>query len=860
MEMNSRTLSTFEDSRMHVSSVAEIFQSMGASLRTWMTNAAIVIGLVALSACSGGAKTEQNADTNATIQSVQYTGPAPQSADVQAFKNEFWVNVAVSTRCGGCHNETKGQAPEFARGDDVNQAYSAALQVVNLSQPELSRVVAKVSGGHNCWTSSTSVCADILTTWIRNWASASGNAGTGTQIQLVAPTNDKVIAGMPIKTFPVDTAGFKSTLYDPILHHQNPQYCARCHSPSAATPQKPYFASDDINEAYSEVKSKINLDTPSLSRLYVRLHDEGHNCWSGNCSADAQTMLNALNAFAGQAQVTVVDPTLITSKGLGMYDGIVAAGGNRYETHTIARYFFKEGAGTIAHDTSGVDPALDLTFTGSVTWAGGWGINIADGGRAQGTTTASQKLSTRIKSSGEFTIEAWIAPANVAQENAYIASYAGSKDISNFVLDQHAYQYEAHTRSSVTDANGATTLLTKDTDKDAQASLQHVVLTYDPVNGRKLYVNGNFTGDIDAKGGGTLSNWDDTFAMVLGNEPSGQRQWTGLIKFLAVHDRALTLDQVQQNFAAGVGERYYVLFDVTTLSGIPQSYVMFEVSQYDSYAYLFNKPTFISLDSTAQPGSLEIKGIRIGVNGSEAKVGQAYIPLDVTVTNANYKAGAGQLLSNIGTVIGIEKTSGNQPADLLFLTFEKIGNTTTSHDYSDKTVVSTATPADSPARPDIGFRTFEKIDATMSKLTGVPRTSMKTTFDNLKQQLPTIPDFDGFVSSHQIGIAQLGAAYCSAMIDSSSYSSSFFSGSGFSLSGSADTQRAALISTVITKFTGTGLNSQPDISSTGPMYTELDSLVTKLCTTSTCSNTSRTPIVAKAICTAALSSAVTTIN
>jgi hypothetical protein len=824
--------------------------SMFATTRNALRCVFALTTLVALSACSGGASTQQNADTNATIQSVTYSGPAPTSADIQAFKNEFWVNVVTSSRCGGCHNETKGQAPEFARSDDVNQAYAAALQVVNLSQPDQSRIVIKVGGGHNCWTSSSSACADILTTWIRNWASASGNTGTGTQIQLTAPVSKIVGAS---KTFPTDAALFQTTVY-PLLT----QYCSRCHAPSAATPQKPYFASSDVVEAYSEVKSKVNLDTPNLSRLYLRLFEESHNCWS-NCSSNATTMLNAITAFAGGIPLTQVDPTLTLSKALTMYDGTVASGGNRYETHSIARYFFKEGTGTVAHDTSGVDPAVDLSFSGSVTWSGGWGISVAPGGRAQATTTSSSKLSSRIKSSGEYTIEAWIAPANVAQEDAYVVSYAGSKTTANFALEQREYQYEALARSSKTDANGAPSLLTKATDRDAQASLQHVVLTYDPVSGRKLYVNGNFTGDTDSSGGGSLSNWDDTFALVMGNEPSGNRQWTGLIKFVAIHDRALTLDQIQQNFAAGVGERYFLLFDVASLTSVPMSYVMFEVSQYDSYAYLFNKPTFISLDPTAKPGNVEIKGIRIGINGSEAKVGQAYIPLDVTVTNANYNATTGQLLSNVGTIVGLEK---GPSSDVFFLTFEKIGQITSAHDYSDKTVVSVTAAADLPARPDIGFRTFEKIDATMSKLTGVPRTTVKPTYDLVKQQLPTIADFDGFVSSHQIGIAQLGIGYCSALIGNSGLAATFFSGSGLNLSASIDTgpQRAALINTIITKFSGTGLNSQPDISSSGAMYTELDSLVTKLCSGSRCTDGSRTPIVAKAVCTTALASAVTTIQ
>ena len=121
-----------------------------------------------------------------------------------------------------------------------------------------------------------------------------------------------------------------------------------------------------------------------------------------------------------------------------------------------------------------------------------------------------------------------------------------------------------------------------------QASLQHVVLTYDPVNGRQIYVNGVNANVPDPQKGGTISNWDNTFALVLGNEVSGDRSWQGLIKFVAIHSRAMSAAQVMQNFNAGVGERYYMLFDVSSVTGVSQAYVMFTVSQYDSYGYLFD--------------------------------------------------------------------------------------------------------------------------------------------------------------------------------------------------------------------------------------------------------------------------------
>ena len=176
------------------------------------------------------------------------------------------------------------------------------------------------------------------------------------------------------------------------------------------------------------IKSKVNLDNPDQSRLVVRLRDEFHNCWgSAGCAANAQTMLDAINQFANAIPVTNVDPNLLISKGLTLYDGTVAAGGNRYEAATIAKYEFKTGMGAIIYDTSGHEPALNLTMSGDVDWVGGWGINVKPGGKAQGTAAASKKLTDLIKSTGEFTIEAWANNANVAQEDAWHRELLGRR-------------------------------------------------------------------------------------------------------------------------------------------------------------------------------------------------------------------------------------------------------------------------------------------------------------------------------------------------------------------------------------------------------------------------------------------------
>ena len=55
------------------------------------------------------------------------------------------------------------------------------------------------------------------------------------------------------------------------------------------------------------------------------------------------------------------------------------------------------------------------------------------------------------------------------------------------------------------------------------------------------------------------------------------------------------------------------------------------------------------------PGSIPLRGMRIGLNGAEPHVGQAYRLLDTTITDANYSAATGQTLSTVGTIIGLEQ-------------------------------------------------------------------------------------------------------------------------------------------------------------------------------------------------------------
>lgn len=731
--------------------------------------AAAVAGLLlalTLAGCGpSGPATQVNQPTG-TGATSNYTGPAPASKDVQAFQVSLWNNIRSSDRCGGCHY-AGGQSPQFARSDDVNLAYQAALPLVNASQPGESTLVQQVGGGHNCWVASPQACADTMLTWVQNWLG--GGAGAAEKVQLVPPP-DQAVGGT--KTFPSSSSSFASTVY-PLLR----QFCWECHDPNSSTPQAPYFASSDVDQAYIEAQPKINLDDPAASRFVERLATESHHCWpttgtAPDCPGSAAKMLAAITTFANGIAATSVPSSWVISKALMLQQGIIASGGSRFDADTIAKYEFKEGSGSVAYDTSGVSPEADLTVSGNVTWDQAWGIIFGQGSRAQALTTSSQKIANLIQTTGEYSIEVWASPANITQTKANIVSYSGSDSARDVTLGQNAVQYQAQTRSAKTDTNGDPPLLTSETASVAQAALQHIVLTYDPVNGQRLYVNGRFTGDVDPNGGGSLANWDNTFALVLGNETTGDRQWLGEIRFLAIHDSALSAAQIQQNYSAGVGQKYFLLFDVSSIVGIAQSYIMMTAAQYDNYSYLFYDPTFISLTANAQPQSIPIKGMRIGINGQIPTVGQSFSTLDTTIGGSAYTAANGQLLSSVGAVIGVDT---GVTSDMFFLSFDQLGNQTNV--YVEPTVPGNPAPtADPSPQPDLGVHTFAEINAAMSAVTGVPvnDSAVATTYASVELSLPAVPQMTAFTASEQTAISQLAGAYCSELLVNPSYRHTLF--------------------------------------------------------------------------------------
>jgi len=314
----------------------------------------------------------------------------------------------------------------------------------------------------------------------------------------------------------------------------------------------------------------------------------------------------------------------------------------------------------------------------------------------------------------------------------------------------------------------------------------------------------------------------------------------------------------------GVGEKFFLLFNVGTHSGNPDDYVLFEVSQFDSYSYLFNAPRYINLDPNVTPDGIALAGMRIGINGAEANVGQAYQNLNTSISSSLYTPGTGQPLSQMGTVIPLE----NGPNfDEFFLTFEALGSSTNV--VIEPAPLAPAPPPNLPPAPVIGLRTFEEIDATMAAVTDVSRqqVDVEAVYQTVKQQLPTVEGIEGFLSAHQMAVSQMAIEYCNALVDDNGQTSRDVYFPGFFQPGlppaTADTafdtagKRDQIIIPLMNRVMNTNLTDQP---ATADVTGELDSLIAILtsCATGvspTCATTQRTEDVVKAVCAATLGSA-----
>lgn len=232
-------------------------------------------------------------------------------------------------------------------------------------------------------------------------------------------------------------------------------------------------------------------------------------------------------------------------------------GKTRVTKGLVALYNFTEGSGTTVHDMAGTGTPLDLTITApaGVKW-------LSDGGLVLISPTliassgATSKITQAVQQTNELTLEAWVKPANLTQDGpARIVSISKDAYSRNLTLGQGLWGsypselFDVRLRTTVTSSNGQPSLSTPA--GSITPELTHVVYTRDTSGRARIYLNGVEQANRTTEG--TLANWNSGYRLALGNELNGGRPWLGEFYLMAMFNRALNVDEVAQNFHAGLG-------------------------------------------------------------------------------------------------------------------------------------------------------------------------------------------------------------------------------------------------------------------------------------------------------------------
>ncbi|MBD2112833.1 MULTISPECIES: LamG domain-containing protein [Cyanophyceae] len=228
-------------------------------------------------------------------------------------------------------------------------------------------------------------------------------------------------------------------------------------------------------------------------------------------------------------------------------DTVTVVVSKRVMTGIQALYDFREGSGNTIRDQSGIQPALDLVLVNGAIARIPQGIALQQPSLLA-TAGAATRLNQAIQRSQALTVEAWVKPAQLSpsQTPARIVTLSVDTGHRNVTLGQNNNQYVTRLRTTTTGVNGSSKVV--EAGSVSVNQLTHLVYTRDGEGNATLYLDGQVQKREVISG--DLSNWDATYRLALGNELTGDRPWLGEYHLVAIYDRALTVEEVSQNFAA----------------------------------------------------------------------------------------------------------------------------------------------------------------------------------------------------------------------------------------------------------------------------------------------------------------------
>ena len=211
-------------------------------------------------------------------------------------------------------------------------------------------------------------------------------------------------------------------------------------------------------------------------------------------------------------------------------------------------YTFEALVNGVIPDRAGVGEGINLRLDkpqGVRFQAGRMGLDLPIVIASDGPAT---RLTQALRQAQQFALEVWITPADAEQTGpARIVSLSLDRSKRSLSLVQEKGRYELRLRTSTTSDNG--TPVTPTPDGTAIHRQTHIVATRTPDGVVRIFLDGQEVATNTVAG--DMNRWPDDCRLVVGNEVSGDRPWRGEIALVALYARALSADEIAQNFAAG---------------------------------------------------------------------------------------------------------------------------------------------------------------------------------------------------------------------------------------------------------------------------------------------------------------------
>ena len=277
----------------------------------------------------------------------------------------------------------------------------------------------------------------------------------------------------------------------------------------------------------------------SLPDSEIRYTDDGTDptgtseLYSAPITVTANTTIKARVFKAG------LDPSTVTSA-----DFVIGAA-ERVSAGLLALYPFNDPAGAVVANEGPLGSALDLTIGDPARTT-----RVPSGLRLdQATVVASSTatvLNQAITSTDALTTELWIDPSAAGQLDAMLLGLGVNTNARNLGIVQEGTALDAYLRTKATDYRGEPPTQAVD---QVLSGPTHLVFTRTPQGATTLYVNGAAVATGTAAS--TMANWASTARLHLGGERDGSKPWLGTYYLVAMYDRALSPEEVLQNFVVG---------------------------------------------------------------------------------------------------------------------------------------------------------------------------------------------------------------------------------------------------------------------------------------------------------------------